>query len=408
MLKEHFEGIQTALVKEVKETKGIFKQMEAEVEQQIVMNDVNTVSRFFELHDAYTEEQARYHLNLQFKYQNLKERFGNNKSQTSQDTPEFDTIYEINKMKASLQGKDNAIRKLKEQISQINERRGEANHILNFKALDFQNIELTEKVIITRAKTIEKTTSLLTENEKLKAQLKVKMQCVPMPPVKLKVLTLGMYAIDVEPIPPCNRNNREVHLDYPKHLKESVETLREIVEEARIEKPLDNALENAYFYAKRSQELLEYVIGTCPKEFNKRDKRVVTTPLNMKKFAIHGLCIDDSLVINARRRNNTIYPTVMVIMYHAGAKAESAELSIWKAFGGNTRDLGSFGEETNKTTIHQHLLRISTQKLETASQITRDAVTTHLKMASQDLQTASECLRKLAFVGITVDMSRIT
>ncbi|GJW82480.1 hypothetical protein Tco_0146455 [Tanacetum coccineum] len=80
-----------------------------------VMNDVNTVSRFFELHDAYIEGQARYleleaeisklkhkiqkddhsemikhfsnlevnHLNLQLKYQHLKERFGNNKSQTS-------------------------------------------------------------------------------------------------------------------------------------------------------------------------------------------------------------------------------------------------------------------------------------------------------------------------------------
>ncbi|GJU08452.1 ribonuclease H-like domain-containing protein [Tanacetum coccineum] len=52
---------------------------------------------------------------------------------------------------------------------------------------------------------------------------------------------------------------------------------------------------------------------------------------------------------------------------------------------------GSFGEETDKTTdLHQHLSRISTQKLETASQITCDAVTTHLKMASHDLQTASE------------------
>ncbi|GJZ00821.1 hypothetical protein Tco_0518250 [Tanacetum coccineum] len=40
--------------------------------------------------------------------------------------------------------------------------------------------------------------------------------------------------------------------------------------------------------------------------------------------------------------------------------------------------------------LHQHLSRISTQKQETASQITRDAVTTHLKTASQDLQTASD------------------
>nr|GEV40886.1 hypothetical protein [Tanacetum cinerariifolium] len=66
--------------------------------------------------------------------------------------------------------------------------------------------------------------------------------------------------------------------------------------------------------------------------------------------------------------------------------------SIWKAFGGNTRDLGSFGEETDKTTnLYQHLLRISTQRLETASQITGDAVTTHTKTASQDLKTVSDC-----------------
>ncbi|GKA99117.1 putative reverse transcriptase domain-containing protein [Tanacetum coccineum] len=66
--------------------------------------------------------------------------------------------------------------------------------------------------------------------------------------------------------------------------------------------------------------------------------------------------------------------------------------SIWKAFGGNTRDLGSFREEMDKTTdLHQHLSRLYSQQLETASQITRDAVTIHTKTASQDLKTASEC-----------------
>ncbi|GJY57575.1 zinc finger, CCHC-type containing protein [Tanacetum coccineum] len=40
--------------------------------------------------------------------------------------------------------------------------------------------------------------------------------------------------------------------------------------------------------------------------------------------------------------------------------------------------------------LHQHLSRIFTQKLETASQITRNAVITHLKTALQDFQTASD------------------
>ncbi|GJT56246.1 hypothetical protein Tco_0991300 [Tanacetum coccineum] len=90
-LKEHFERIQTALIKEVKKMKEIFKQMEVEVEQNAVdkqcadierknlliqnenlivnwlsnevfysvMNDGITISRFSEMHDAYTIEQAR-------------------------------------------------------------------------------------------------------------------------------------------------------------------------------------------------------------------------------------------------------------------------------------------------------------------------------------------------------------
>ncbi|GJV64490.1 retrovirus-related pol polyprotein from transposon TNT 1-94 [Tanacetum coccineum] len=90
------------------------------------------------------------------------------------------------------------------------------------------------------------------------------MKCVTMPnPMKPKVLAPSMYAIDFEPIPPRNRNNREVYLEYLKHLKESVGTLREIVEEAR--------------------ELLEYVIGTYPKDFNKRYRKIAIVPLNRKK-----------------------------------------------------------------------------------------------------------------------------
>ncbi|GKB19476.1 hypothetical protein Tco_0853399 [Tanacetum coccineum] len=131
---------------------------------------ITTVMVFFELHKAYTIEQACCleleaelsklkdkiqkddhsemiklfsnlkidHLNLQIKYQNLKERFGNNKSQPSQDTPEFDTVFELNKMKASLQGKDNTIKKLKVKISQLMETRSEADRTFDFRALDFQ------------------------------------------------------------------------------------------------------------------------------------------------------------------------------------------------------------------------------------------------------------------------------
>nr|GEX96573.1 hypothetical protein [Tanacetum cinerariifolium] len=80
----------------------------------------------------------------------------------------------------------------------------------------------------------------------------------------------------------ARKNNREVHLDYLKHLKECVETLREIIEEAKVERPLDRSLAFACLYTKHYQDLLEYVVGTFPKDFNKRDKMQATTPFNRK------------------------------------------------------------------------------------------------------------------------------
>ncbi|GJR25903.1 retrovirus-related pol polyprotein from transposon TNT 1-94 [Tanacetum coccineum] len=94
-----------------------------------------------------------------------------------------------------------------------------------------------------------------------------------------------MYAIaiDVKPIPHPLKNNRSAHLNYIGHLKESVETVREIVEEARAVKPLDSSLNYACRYTKLSQELLECVIGTCPKNFNERDNKAPSTPVTRKK-----------------------------------------------------------------------------------------------------------------------------
>ncbi|GJY22590.1 hypothetical protein Tco_0396248 [Tanacetum coccineum] len=79
------------------------------------------------------------------------------------------------------------------------------------------------------------------------------------------------------------QNNREVHLVYLKHLKESVETIREIGEEDKVERPLDRSIASACLYTKHSHELLEYVIGTCPKDFNQLDKKHAYTPLAKKK-----------------------------------------------------------------------------------------------------------------------------
>nr|GFC33665.1 hypothetical protein [Tanacetum cinerariifolium] len=101
--------------------------------------------------------------------------------------------------------------------------------------------------------------------------------------VKPKVLAQGKYAINVEPIVPRLRNNRDAHLDYLKHLKESVETIRDIVEKAKVVRTLDRSIVSACRYTKHSQELLEYAIGTCPQDSLQRDKQLAYIPLIRKK-----------------------------------------------------------------------------------------------------------------------------
>nr|GEV42591.1 retrovirus-related Pol polyprotein from transposon TNT 1-94 [Tanacetum cinerariifolium] len=157
----------------------------------------------------------------------------------------------------------NTIHELREKISRLTKKHSDADPIHDLKALDSTNKELHAKVNtlydlnerwqtknekvkrhykelydsikITRAKTMDKTNSLLTEVANLKAQRKEnhKSNCVTIPAIKSKVHASDMYVIDVKPIPPRNRNNKEVHLDYLKHLKESVATLCEILKEAR-------------------------------------------------------------------------------------------------------------------------------------------------------------------------------
>nr|GEW96081.1 putative reverse transcriptase domain-containing protein [Tanacetum cinerariifolium] len=136
---------------------------------------------------------------------------------------------------------------------------------------------------ITRAKHIEQVTALTTKNVNLKAQILDTVNSVSKEHLKPKVLAPGKYDIDVEPIVPHLRNNKEAHLDYLRHLKESVETIRDIVEEAKVVRPLDSLIVSACRYTKHSQELLEYAIGICPQDSHQQDKKHAPAPLIRKK-----------------------------------------------------------------------------------------------------------------------------
>nr|GEY78280.1 integrase, catalytic region, zinc finger, CCHC-type, peptidase aspartic, catalytic [Tanacetum cinerariifolium] len=213
-----------------------------------------------ELVDLFSNLEV-HHLNLQLKYQNLKDIFGNNPPTPAKDTPDFDSVFVIGKIQASLQGKDNVIKKFKRKNSHLQEICSEADRTLDFMALDSQITQLTKKVTVLQHK--EQVTALTTENMNLKAQILNNVNSDSKYHVKPTVLAPGKYAIDVEPIPSHLGNNSEAHLDYLRHLKDSVETIREMVEEAKVVWTLDSSTVSACLYTKHSQELLEYAIGTC-------------------------------------------------------------------------------------------------------------------------------------------------
>nr|GEX56295.1 retrovirus-related Pol polyprotein from transposon TNT 1-94 [Tanacetum cinerariifolium] len=300
----------------------------------VVDSHADYTTRFTEMHVANTIVEARC-LELEAELSNLHS-FGNNPPTPAKETPDFDSVFIIEKIQAFLQGKDNVIKQLKKQISHLQETRSEADRTFNFRTLDSQITQLTGKVTvlqaqndlfraenekikqhykelydsikIVRAKHIEQVTALTTENVNLKAQILNNVNCVSKDHVKPTVLAPGKYAIDVEPIPSCLRNNKEAHLDYLRHLKESVETIREIVkeakeahldylrhlkesvetireivEEAKVVRPLESSIVSACRYTKHSQELLEYAIGTCLQDSHQRDKKHVSASLIRKK-----------------------------------------------------------------------------------------------------------------------------
>nr|GEY85945.1 hypothetical protein [Tanacetum cinerariifolium] len=132
----------------------------------VATNSELNVARFTEMYVANTTAEARY-----------------------KDTPNFDSVFVIGKMQASLKGKDNVIRQLKKQLSQLQVTRSDTDRTLRVQTTDSQITKLTDHV-----------THLQAQND---------------------------------------LNNRDAHLDYLRHLKESVETIRDIIEEAKVVRPRD-------------------------------------------------------------------------------------------------------------------------------------------------------------------------
>nr|GEU47014.1 retrovirus-related Pol polyprotein from transposon TNT 1-94 [Tanacetum cinerariifolium] len=253
-LKENFEGIQKALTTKIKEMKDGFEELEAEVTQcgvdrkldeiehinlliandnliakclskevfYVATNSELNVARFTEMHVARTSVETRC-LELKAKLSNLRDKSHN------------DNHDELVKRFSNLE-KGQHYQKLQKQISHLQETRSEAGRTLKVKAVDSHITQLTKNVTVLQAQN----DLFKAENDKIKQHYKELYDSIKITRAKhieqVTALTTANVNLKAQIL---NTVNSEAHLDYLRHLKESVETIRDIVKEAKVVRPLD-------------------------------------------------------------------------------------------------------------------------------------------------------------------------
>ncbi|GJV38655.1 retrovirus-related pol polyprotein from transposon TNT 1-94 [Tanacetum coccineum] len=237
--RDSFITFDQVLFKEINKMKEVFNQMETE---HIIYQDVMCIAMHDDLDNkcvvptnddnlTYAQMEQSF-LDEYSRLQLMKESLRNQKSCKNQDAPEFPEFFEINELKAQLKRKNKTINNLKD-------------HIASLKGKSVYDCTVS-----------------------------INNSCVIAP---------EMYKLDLEPLSPKLRKNWEAHVDYLQKAKEHADTLRDIVEQARAQQPLDNALANACKFTTCIQELLVYVNATCLSSLKKNEKSVVSTPMNKSK-----------------------------------------------------------------------------------------------------------------------------
>ncbi|GJV95790.1 hypothetical protein Tco_1547367 [Tanacetum coccineum] len=278
----------------------------------------------------------RHCISIESTMQLNQEFFQNNQFSENQQAHTFNQFFEINELKAQSQEKETVIRMLKDKIKSLSGKDKVETVKKDIDEIETTNIELEhsvakllsenenfkkererlksiykdkfESIKKTRVQTKEHSDSLIAqinaksvENLDLNAQLQEKVFAIATLKNELRklkrkdvvdtaiskpsatTLALGIFKIELEPLPPKLLKNREAHKDYLKYTQDQAAFLREIVEQGRFLNPLDSALDYACKYVTQIQELLMYVTQSCP-SFNKpSEKLVVVTPMNKDK-----------------------------------------------------------------------------------------------------------------------------
>nr|GEZ79382.1 hypothetical protein [Tanacetum cinerariifolium] len=206
---EHFEGIQKALTKEIKEMKDVFKELEAEVTQNVVDRKHDEIERKNQLiaNDNLIAECLSKEVFFVAMNSELKAGLSNLRDKSHNGNHD-ELVNRLSNLKT-----------IEKQISHLQETHSDTDRTLKVRAVDSQITKLTKKftvlqaqndlfrakndkikqyykelydsIKITRAKHIEQVTALTTKNVDLKAQILDTVNSVSKDHVKPKVLAPG-------------------------------------------------------------------------------------------------------------------------------------------------------------------------------------------------------------------------
>nr|GEX99810.1 retrovirus-related Pol polyprotein from transposon TNT 1-94 [Tanacetum cinerariifolium] len=247
-----------------------------------------------------SKEKERKSANLELKLKHQKESFLTNRSLNNQNAHKVLQFFKINEWQARLDTKDVSIAKLKQ-------------HVKNLKGKNVVENDAT--------------------------------------PNNAKVIALGMFKIDLEPLSPKVLSNMDAHIDYIKHSQEHVDTLREIVKHTRALKPLDSDLDSTCKIVKQIQEVLVYVKATCPSLTKHSKKLVAFTPLNknrklgLQNLPHHHVTLKNRSQSSDNTKNNRISRTTSNNMQNKSSKKKN----IWKPTGKVNIDIGYRWKPTRLT-----------------------------------------------------------
>ncbi|GKB01491.1 hypothetical protein Tco_0829535 [Tanacetum coccineum] len=115
---------------------------------------------------------------------------------------------------------------------------------------------------------------------------------------------------------PLDADFRDVHQDYLKVTKEHVKTLQELLEEARVLKPLDEHIGNASKFAEQIQELLVYVSASFPFTESENEKWAPATchRRNNNPYANHTTVLVKRAA-SVQKINNIVFPSTRRASY---------------------------------------------------------------------------------------------